>query len=302
LVSGAFAKFLPACFAMYAMYIFAVRRTLTNLDAQVEKAFLWLGAAWVGALNNFTFDKIPLQRLTPHDIKAQPGAIPALIVVVLAIFAIALWQAWCFRIEGRAPRMLGLYAVLGGGLLCCLAIPKMNLRIHHYILALLLLPGTSMQTRVSLAAQGLLVGLFVNGIARWGWASILQTPAQLFADDNIGSLLPVITTPIIAVLNNTITFTLGPLPIRPDDGRSYDGISVLVNDVERIVAYSDGLDNSVWTNNVNGTRDWTWTRHVDNLPEYFRFAYMMGSTAADYTQAGTWLPDGTWKQMASGPS
>ena len=97
LVSLALGKYLPSTFVMFVVYRYCARQTLTDLTAQVEKTVLWLGACWVGALNNYTFDRIPIQRLTPHDIKQQPGAIPALIIVVLSIFFIALGQAWAIR-------------------------------------------------------------------------------------------------------------------------------------------------------------------------------------------------------------
>ncbi|KAJ4307556.1 hypothetical protein N0V94_009692 [Neodidymelliopsis sp. IMI 364377] len=291
LISLALARLLPASFCMFAVYKYAVARTLTGLDAQFDKTLLWLGGCWIGALNNYTFDKIPIERLTPHDLKNQPGAVPALIIVVLSLLAIALGQAWCLRIEGRLPRYLAVYGIFVGSLLLLVAIPKMNVRIHHYILGLLLVPGTAMQTRPSLLWQGILVGLFINGIARWGFASILETPDALRGDGPISSLLPSIIAPIIH--NNTglhlmpnITFEWSlPFP------RHYDGLSILVNDVERYRGYAD-----------NGLESWTWIRHMRDVPEYFRFAYLDGGARGDYTKAGTWGAEGGWTEMARGPS
>lgn len=327
LLSLAFGRFLPACFCAAITYKYTVKRSLTGLTAQFEKTVLWLGPAWVGALNNYTFDRIPIQRLTPHDIQAQPGAIPALIIIVLSIFFIALGQAWSFRVEGRMPRYLLIYSLFVLGLLLLLAIPGENLRIHHYILALLLLPGTCFQNRPSLLYQGLLVGLFINGIARWGFDSIIQTPGELLKDAQQKSLLPNID--VLNVGQNNITFDLGPLPVYDSKKKkSYDGISVLVNDVERFRGYGD--DTSYWDGaygTLNDHYTWTWTRHrlgrevtylgfdeeavadkrdVDALraqyPEFFRFGYMAGSRAADFTKAGVWEADGQWRHMASGPS
>lgn len=290
IVSIALGRFLPASFCMFAVYHFFVRRTLVGLEAQIEKTILWLGGCWVGALNNYTFDKIPIERLTPHDIKTQPGAVPALIIIVLTLFCIALGQAWALRIEGRLPRYLALYGIYVTVILTLVAIPKMNVRIHHYILGLVLVGGTSMQTRPSLLFQGILVGLFINGIARWGFDSILQTPSELRGDGQLGTLLPAITAPIIhsnvgSLLKPNITFEWGlPHP------KHYDGISILVNDVERFRGYEDA-----------GERSFTWVRHMADVPEYFRFALMDGSARGDYTKAGTWRSDGGWTQMASGP-
>ncbi|KAH9875906.1 hypothetical protein IAQ61_003371 [Plenodomus lingam] len=291
-ISIALARLLPACFCMYAIYRFAVRRQLQGLRAQVEKTILWLGGCWIGALNNYTFDKIPIERLTPHDIQNQPGAIPALIIVVLTLFFIALGQAWALRVEGRLPRYLAIYGTFVGCILALVAIPNMNVRLHHYILGLLLVPGTSMQTRPSLLFQGILIGLFINGTARWGFASILETPDALRGDAPIGSLLPIITAPIIHnnldidALRANITFDwLKPFP------KGYDGLSVLVNDVERYHEYADEMGAS-----------WTWVKKMEGVNEYFRFAYLKAGGRGDYTRAGVWRRDGGWTEIPPGAS
>lgn len=61
LVSLALGRFLPAAFCAFAIYKYCAIRQLKGLTAQVEKTVLWLGACWVGCLNNYTFDKIPIQ-------------------------------------------------------------------------------------------------------------------------------------------------------------------------------------------------------------------------------------------------
>lgn len=285
LASTTLGRFLPAAFVAALFYRFSVRKTLQNCKSHIEKTILWVGGCWVGALGNYTFEQIPIQRLTSHDINQQPGAVTALVIIVLVLFAVVLYQAWCFRTEGRLPRMLGLYAVLGISLLICLGIPKLSLRIHHYILALLLLPGTSMQTRVSLLCSGLLVGLFINGIARWGFDPVLQTAAALRGDAQLGSGIPSI---VAAVSGSNITFAWSSIL------RGYEGVSVIVNDVERyrgVHADSDG--------------NFTWTRQASESPEYFRFGFInylpFGSVSySDFTRAGIWWPNGTWSDPAPG--
>lgn len=282
LVSSALGRFLPAAFCAFVIYKYCVKRTLLGLEAQIEKTVLWLGACIVGCLNNYTFDKIPIQRLTPHDLKQQPGAITALVIIVLVILVIALGQAWAIRVEGRMPRYLALYLLMGFCLGMLAAVPDMSLRIHHYILALLLLPGTAMQNRPSLLYQGLLVGLFINGIARWGFDSVLQTAAQLQGDALLGSALPNITAPVFGA--NNVTFTWPPIPDK------YDGLSVLVNDVERYRGYE-----------YDGPMNFTWTRTAPmGAPEYFRFGFLSGSSPGDYTRAGVWRDDGSWVEMPEG--
>ncbi|KAI5296062.1 hypothetical protein KEM55_005932, partial [Ascosphaera atra] len=122
---------------------------------------------------------IPIQRLTPHDIKSQPGAPIALCIMITIVVTIVLSQAWWIRQGGRFFHYLKIYAALGTAILILLILPGFRLRIHHYILALLLMPGTSFPTRPSILYQGLLLGLFINGVARWGFASIIETPSML---------------------------------------------------------------------------------------------------------------------------
>ncbi|KAI0415013.1 hypothetical protein F5X98DRAFT_232700 [Xylaria grammica] len=289
LFSNLLGKFLPAMFCAWVFYDkMGVRRTLRGLTAQVEKTVLWLGGCWVGTLTNYTFDFIPISRLTGHDLEQQPGAKAALSIIVIVLTAIVVGQVWCFQQEARLVRYLKLYALFIVAILVALALPGLSLRIHHYILALLLLPGTSIQTRLSLLYQGILVGFFVNGIARWGFDPVLQTSAALQGDAQLGSALPALLTPIINTSLSTITFRWEPPPsIR------YDGISILVNDVERFRGFfgDEGDDEFVWARD-NGSA----------MNEYFRFGYVQGTSAADYTRAGTWNAEREWIEMAAGPS
>lgn len=289
LVSAALGDLLPALFICMVMYRLYVRRTLHDLTANVEKTVLWLGPCWVAVLADYTFELIPLERLTAHDLSQQPGGVASLVVIVVVLLVVFVGQAWALRREGRLPRYLALYAGLGACLGLLAAIPDEELRIHHYILGLLLLPGTSLQTRPSLVYQGVLVGLFVNGVARWGFDAILQTAAELQGDALLQSALPVVTA-LVGGGTDNITFTW------PGVADGYNGTSVLVNDVERLRHASTGAGQN---------RSFTWQRMVEGEPEYFRFGFYALSAAygletGDYTAAGTWLANGTWIQMADG--
>lgn len=289
LVSAALGDLLPALFISMVVYRLYVRRTLHGLTAQFEKTVLWLGPCWVAVLADYTFELIPLERLTAHDIRQQPGGLASLIVIVLVLLVIFIGQVWAFRLEGRLLQYLALYAGLGVCLGLLAAIPNEELRIHHYILGLLLLPGTSLQTRPCLVYQGILVGLFVNGVAKWGFDAILETAAALQGDALLQSALPAVAVAAANASASSITFTW------PGVADGYAGTSVLVNDVERFRDFSSG----------QAERSFTWQRIVDDEPEYFRFGFFSlsaayGLQAGDYTKAGTWLANGTWLQMAAG--
>lgn len=293
-------KYLPVMFVAWVMYDkMAVRRSLKGLTAQVEKTILWLGACWVGALDNYTLSpNIPISRLNAHDIKQQPGGVLALLIIVMVIFFIVLKQIWFFRQEGRLIAYGKLYLGFLGGILFCVFLGTwdLNLRIHHYFLALVLLTGTSMQTRPALLYQGLLIGLFINGIARWGWDPILQTSSALRGDGQLGSVLPKLAAaPEIqvgsAVSNITLQWEAPPMR-----NVRLDGISLLVNDVERFRGYFEDDEDFE-------ERKFTWTRKSEkDLREYFRFAYISGTRSLDYTKAGVWDASFEWMPMKPGAS
>ena len=300
-------RFLPAAFVMYIFYLHVLGPTwagntspswLTGVNKPqspfrlppqlaVERAIYLLFGWWFGALNNVTFAKvIPLQRLTPHDLANQPGAKTALGIIITCLVLIAFGQIYFFRREGRLLKYLGMYAAFGTGLLVfTFALKEMSVRIHHYILAILLLPGTKLGTRPSLVYQGLLLGLFVNGAARWGFASLLETKGVLLGDAVYGvGGVPVMMSPSggerwewngtwegnwkegkelnatglfseeegsIWLQNVTLHWrwpTLDEnrlydsktgLPI--EGATEFDGISVLINDVERYQAPIPGI-------------------------------------------------------------
>ncbi|SPN98999.1 related to LCCL domain protein [Cephalotrichum gorgonifer] len=293
LVSTVVGRFLPAMFCAWVMFDkMGVRRTLRGLTAQIEKTVLWLGACWVGALDNYTLSFIPISRLNSHDLAQQPGARGALAGIIILLLIIISTQIYFFRQEGRLTKYLKLYGLFVLSIIVCLVLPDLNFRLHHYILALLLLPATSLQMRPSLLYQGLLVGLFINGIARWGFDPVLQTDLALQGDAQHGSLLPVVLEPEIDLGSNTSSITF-----RWEDPPdiTYDGVSVMVNDVERFRGYYDDEDTKLDT--------FKWTRQSGlGLDEYFRFGYLAGRQGLDYTKAGVWTADGEWVKMAPGPS
>lgn len=283
LLSPYLSRFVPGAFVGLFMYMFWIKLTLGGLNAPLERTVLWLGGCWVGALNTDTFDRIPIARLTPHDLQQQPGAVTALIIIISSLVAIALLQAYCFQREGRFFPMLRLYGLFISGLLLLLLVPHTHLRIHHDLHSQLLIPGTSMQTRPSLLFQGILVGLYINGVTRWGFGAILQTPAFLLDDAKLGTEPPVVHKPRVEDENHLV-FSFPDLPAH------VDGISVQVNDVLRFqgVKPEDGQ-----------VLEFDWRRRFENEIEYFRFAYLhmnviRGAWFEDFTDAIVWQVNGSF--------
>ncbi|KAL9111574.1 MAG: hypothetical protein Q9227_004062 [Pyrenula ochraceoflavens] len=302
LISTLFSRLLPASFVAFILYRYCAVPQLTGLTAQLEKTILYLGFAFIGALNNYTFAPlIPIQRLTPHDLKAQPGAPLALAIILVIIISVAIGQIHFLRISGLLPRYLRLYIAMVAALIILAIIPGLRLRIHHYILAILLMPGTALQTRPGLLYQGLLLGLFINGVTRWGFASVVQTPAALGeAGDGLGGSWWGATSPnvsaVVAPNTNHIRFFWGELP---REKYGVDGVSILVNDVERWKGY---VDNELYGNETGVTlprglgraNGEEWNRQE---PEFFRFAWLRGSETGRYGKVGVWDETGKWNGM-----
>lgn len=285
-ISQLAARLLPAMFCAVVVYKSTVSRTLANIQAPFEKTALWLGGFWFGALSNLTFEWIPITRLTAHDLEQRSGAKLVLTFIIIAISFIVVQQAYSVWLEGRLMRYLFIYGVFISGILFCLMIPGVEFRLHHYVLALLLLPGTSIQTRPSLLYQGILLGLFVNGIARWGFASILETPDSLRLDGGFDSLIPSVTASVVDMEHIDFSWA------HPPSGPAFDGISILVNDVERYRSFFAEMPSS--------EDKFTWRRKTDmNLPEYFRFGYVEKGLALDYSGTGIWFSNGTWTSIIS---
>ncbi|KIW98999.1 uncharacterized protein Z519_00662 [Cladophialophora bantiana CBS 173.52] len=292
-------RLLPASFITVILYRISALPLLRGLTAQVEKTVLYLGFCFIGALNNYTFAPlIPIERLTPRDL-AQPGAPFALALIVTIVLIIVISQIHFIRISGNMPKYLAIYGAMALALIILLVLPNLRLRIHHYILAMLFMPGTFTQTRACLAYQGLLLGLFVNGIARWGFASIIQTPAALGEANSgggsgspgswWGAKSPNVTALVAPDISN-ITFNWGPLP--RDSG--VDGVSILINDVERWRGYTD--EELFWDQEgVTLKRRRERGDTEDSLePEFFRFAWMSGSQTGLYSRVGLWDEHGQW--------
>lgn len=297
LISTLFGKLLPGSFIAYVIYITSARPLLSGLTAQFEKTILYLSFLFIGALNNYTFAPfIPIARLTPDDLR-QPGAYFALAIIVGVILTIALFQIHYIRLSGYLPRYLAIYGAMVAGLLILLALPGERLRLHHYLYSLILLPGTGFQTRPGLAFQGILMGLHINGIARWGFASIIETPASLGdVNDGQGSTWwgahgPAVNA-TVSSSGNSVYLDWGAIP--RDLG--VDGVSIVVNDVERWRGYVEEMDN--W----NGTTLERRGSKEISEPWFVRLAWMNGRSTGRYSRPATWDIGGEWLPPPPPPS
>ncbi|KAK6464487.1 hypothetical protein DFJ63DRAFT_79916 [Scheffersomyces coipomensis] len=244
LISLGLERFLPTCCILYVLWHTSTKRTLTipnDLEYEtspLSRVFYFYPLFWLGILNNVTFDRLPVDRLTLSDLKEQSGALIAVSSIILVIGTCAVIQAYKIWLSGRFKKYLITYSSFVLGLVLVAQLPGLSLRIHHYILAMLLVPGCATRGRTALLFQGILLGLFLSGVARWGFASIAETITSLKRNDPVGKLLP----PDFVSYNITsgeifwqgITDDL----LSPIDRvlyEKYSSISILINDIERFV-------------------------------------------------------------------
>jgi hypothetical protein len=177
----AFGTFLPTLFIAYGFWRLAFRFVLPEFmsKAPFESCVLYLSGYWVGVLYNLTIDKIPISRLLASDINKRPGGLVAFIVILIVVLILVVNQVRVIRKTGWLPYYLMWY-IFGGLVIMVMALlPGLQLRLHHYIIPMALLPGTAWPTRPSAIYQGLLLGMFLNGGAAFGFDSILQTPQEV---------------------------------------------------------------------------------------------------------------------------
>ncbi|CAI5756544.1 unnamed protein product [Candida verbasci] len=243
LLSIGLERFLPSCCILYVLWHFSTERTLSEPPANsnekvsyLSRLILWYPLFWLGILNNMTFDRLPVDRLTIDDLKVQSGAIFAVGSIILTITTCAIIQAYKIWLSGRFRKYLLLYSTFTLGLVLLGNLPNLTLRVHHYILAMLLIPGCATKGRTALMFQGILLGLFLSGASRWGLAAIAETATSLLRNDPQGKT---VSPPLITNYDNN-SGILSWMSISPANGTNnqekllskYSEISLLINDIE----------------------------------------------------------------------
>ncbi|KAG9314246.1 hypothetical protein JVU11DRAFT_5033 [Chiua virens] len=290
-LDNAFAAFLPTLFVCYGLWRVAVRFTLPVFANSPFEAMIWyLAPYWTGVLTNLTMAQIPIESLTAQNITQQPGGLLALIIICLILLVIVINQIRVIRKTGYLPYYLG-WHIMGGLVVLVLGLlPGLQLRLHHYIIAMALFPGTGFPTRLSAIYQGFLLGMFLNDVAGYGFDSILETAADLVGDGSTGSPLPTFLTnssnydAAISLANQTISWA--PIPDSVSS-QGWNGFSLLVDDVERY---------------VGSALNFSLASLETGLPHFFRLAYVTSGNPGDFTMPTTLWPNGTWIDSLPGPA
>lgn len=273
IISTGFQRYMVALWGVFVIYHIAAKAQLENMQANLSRAIFWVLPFYVGILENYTFALLPIDRLLISDFNSQAGGWITVVILTALIVLGAISQAFALYRAKKLKKMIIIYSAILAVICVLSVIPNETLRVHHYLLGLLFLPGTAIQTTPSLAYQGLCVGLFVSGVARWGPASILETSAHVNRNrDTSGEDLELLEPTI-----NGRDGALGEFLINWTG--SLGQFSLVVNDVE------------IWKGNKTtfNLTDWVETHVEKPFPSkiYVRVARVLkNNQVGGYTHAG----------------
>ncbi|SCU91510.1 LADA_0F10418g1_1 [Lachancea dasiensis] len=252
LMSLAFQRFLPLGFVLYVLWKCSVRRTLDH-GSPVTKILCWFPTFWLGVMNNITFDRLPVDRLTITDLKEQAGALLAVGSIITTIISCAVVQAYSLWKSGRFRKFLCIYLTLIAGLFILGILPGLSLRIHHYILGILLVPGCATRGTPAYLFQGILIGLVLSGVSRWDFASIVETRGALLRGEAGDSWKP----PLFfhsKELPTSISWRL--LNASRTETEQLNAYSLLINDIEHYVGKNTTVDLALLMKEDSSLGDW----------------------------------------------
>ncbi|AQZ10223.1 YIL067C [Zygosaccharomyces parabailii] len=308
LLSVGFQRLLPLCFVLYVVWKCTVKRTFDN-GSPLTKIILWYPTFWSGVMNNITYDRLPVDRLTIRDLKEQTGAVTAVGSILLTILIGAIIQGYSLWKSGRFRKYFLLYILIVASLFFLQAIPGLNLRVHHYILGILLVPGCATRGASAYLFQGILIGLIISGVSRWDFASIVETDIHLLRGE-AGALLKPPTFSFNSSEPHAISWILNSTLGHTKGAEKIDGYSLLLNDFEVYVGRNTTVDiDQLLADDLNISRllNQSMSTADNDIKLYFRLARASTKNPTkhrgDYTNAGIleW-PNGIWHDPVPGVS
>lgn len=312
LLSIGFQRLLPLCFVLYVEWKCSVKRTL-EIGSPLCKILLWYPFLWLGVMNNVTFDRLPVDRLTPKDLREQPGAATAVGTIAGVIFTCAIIQAYSLWKSGRFRKFFKIYITFICSLILLSLIPGLNLRLHHYILGIMLVPGCATRGGSAYMFQGILIGLILSGVSKWDFASIVETDFALLRGE-AGASLPPPTLLFDVSMPHSLSWKIDANVTESEtqiSNKYFDGYSLLLNDFEVYVGSNTTIDiDLLFQNNLELSEmvQKALENSVNNtIPLYFRVARARIDSSVDnhgdYTNAGVlqW-PEGLWTPPLPGVS
>jgi len=205
--------------------------------------------------------------------KGAGGVIAVVLISIggLAAFAWQMYVYWHARILSYfITRYLLVIIVMVSVTLAMSA--NFEFHLHHWAFAFVLLPATRGGKRATMFIQALLFGLYVNGVAEWGAASIWEEKASVTSVADIDKWAPTwngVTT--YANTNATIKLSWSPPAnvVVPVGNFPY---RLTMNEVEILKDFSDG--NMTVTLPITGDEDYLLFQ-IENLESSYKSFTLM---------------------------
>lgn len=220
----------------------------------------------------------------------QTSTIIVFVILVPIIVIVVGFQLLYLRKFGKLGKYIYGYILFTIAITVIPKIIHLYLHLHHYIVGLILMPLTSIQTRSSLVGQGFLFGMTVQGLTRWGAATPFDTRFENLNGDPAGTELARFNiNSTIFTTAGTISWTVDSLApqnqtldhLTTDSG--YDSFSLAVNDVE---VYR-GVNTNFTLTQVHDDPN-------PNRPYYIRVALSQGGNVLDYNYPAVVFGNGTF--------
>lgn len=281
-------RLLPVLVTGYWIWRVSFARSLNAFYAAklfLEMAF-WQGLGfWIGIESSTLFAKIPISRLGYGALSAD--AVIALIIIVVLVIVVVGIQVLQYRRLGHVRYYLAWYLPLVPILILLATIGRgYHLRLHHYMLSLLGLPVLSLPNRVSIAGQGFLLAFFLDGVGRWGWASILEHEDDLRGDSAAGTWVP-------TFVNHT--------RVQESNYEFIDWTQPNTTAIKGRITYSVLFDDILIKSNYTALNFSIsqGTKQLDG-DHFLRIAYEVNGTTLDFTDPSVW--NGTTKRWTPSPT
>lgn len=307
-VGDAVGDFLPYLFGCYAIWRVTGQYLWHHFENLPLEFGVWtLGFWWIGVLMTVIFEDVPVQRLVLRDIMQQPGGLLSLFIILAIGCFIGANQVLVIRSAGYLPKYLFFY-ILGTFMLCLGAVvPGEGLRIHHYIVGLVFIPAFAFPTRMSLILFAFLFGMYINGVARWGFDGILQDLAVIQGDATGESPIPEFAVDARTWLSGS-SRVVHWKSIPPHLRGIWDSFMLIVDDVLRYHGPGTSFDLAQLPDIVHGTtthhKELVSTallnRTITDGAHYLRLAYAKNGVPGDFTMTATAYFNGTWKNPPVG--
>jgi hypothetical protein len=171
--------FIPSFAIGYVLYKYGSVAVFSH-KYPFDALIFYIVPAWIAIHWNYLTLLVPDIDFTPSTVSGEhANSLVAVIITLCVAIVIAaiilipqiyyIWKSGLLK-----HYLLYYFALISTVGLAVLAVHNhLEFHLHHYLLAIVGWPLTRFNTRTSAVLQAFLLGLFINGAARWGFGSLL---------------------------------------------------------------------------------------------------------------------------------